>query len=274
MLHGCYGKMGRVMARVIGETPDTVIVCGVDRAVQSGIDTAAPGKAPGALRPADVSLPAGDYPVYASLSDVPPSLAGSVDVLIDFSHHSALDDVLAFGTEWRVPLVICTTGFSPEQKARMQAASAQTAILNSANMSLGVNLLLSLVKQAAALLSDTFDIEIVEKHHNQKVDAPSGTALMIADAINEALEGQKEYVFGRHSKTERRKKQDIGIHAVRGGAIVGEHSVIFAGQGEVVEVNHTALSRDVFAYGAVKAASFLAGRKSGLFSMKDVIESR
>ena len=140
-------------------------------------------------------------------------------------------------------LVICTTGFSPEQKARMQAASAQTAILNSANMSLGVNLLLSLVKQAAALLSDTFDIEIVEKHHNQKVDAPSGTALMIADAINEALEGQKEYVFGRHSKTERRKKQDIGIHAVRGGAIVGEHSVIFAYQGEVVEVNHTALSR-------------------------------
>lgn len=250
LLHGCNGKMGQVMARVLGETPDMEVVCGVD------------------ITPDRI---ANTYPVYASLADVASVVP---DVLIDFSHHSTLEALLAFGVERNIPLVICTTGFSPEEKERMAAAAAQVPILNSANMSLGVNLLLSLVKQAAVLLHDTFDIEIVEKHHNQKVDSPSGTALMIADAMNSALEGSMEYVYGRHSKADKRQKKDIGIHAVRGGAIVGEHNVIFAGQGEVVEVNHTALSRDVFAYGAVKAARFLVGQKPGLYSMQDVIEGR
>lgn len=263
LLHGCNGKMGQVMTRVIAETPDMEIV--------SGVDKTAP-HASGFGGDQGVNL----YPVYGSLEDATAAAgAGFADILIDFSHHTALDSLLAFGIERNVPLLICTTGFTPEEKARMKEASSRIPILNSANMSLGVNLLLSLVKQAALLLHDTFDIEIIEKHHNQKVDAPSGTALMIADAIGDALDDSAgvnaEYVFGRHSKNERRQKNQIGIHAVRGGAIVGEHNVVFAGQGEVVEISHTALSRDVFAYGAVNAARFLARQKPGLYSMKDVI---
>ncbi len=247
LLHGCNGRMGRVFTKAAGEATDLQVVCGVD-----------------------VSVPAHktDYPVYTSLEDV----TEAVDVLVDFSHHSCLDSILAFGLRTKTPLVICTTGFSQAQKQSMAVSSKDVAILNSANMSLGVNLLLSLVKQAASLLHPDFDIEILEKHHNQKIDAPSGTAMMIADAMNSVLEGEMEYVHDRHSRTDKRQKNEIGIHAVRGGAIVGEHTVIFAGQGEIVEVSHTALSRDVFAYGAVSAARFMAGKTSGLFSMKDVIE--
>jgi len=248
LLHGCNGKMGRVMTRILGETQGMDVVAGVD------------------IEPARV---ANTYPVYASLPDV----KESADVLIDFSHHTSLEALLAFGLDRKMPLVICTTGFSPEEKQAMAEAARTVPILNSANMSLGINLVLSLVKQAAALLHDGFDIEIIEKHHNQKVDSPSGTALMIADAMNSALDNTREYVYGRHSKNQRRQKNEIGLHAIRGGAIVGEHNVIFAGQGEVIEVNHSALSRDVFAYGAVRAARFLAGRPPGLYSMKDVIEA-
>jgi len=248
LLHGCNGKMGRVMTRVLSETPDMEIVAGVDLE---------PDKARNA------------YPVYVRLPDV----SEGADVLIDFSHHTCLPGLLEFGTSRNMPLVICTTGFSHEEKQAMASAAGTMPVLNSANMSLGVNLLLSLVRQAAALLHDGFDIEVVERHHNQKVDSPSGTALMIAEVINSALDNRMEYVYGRHSKNQRRRKSEIGIHAVRGGAIVGEHDVIFAGQGEVIEINHSALSRDVFAYGAVRAARFLVGRPPGLYSMKDVIES-
>jgi 4-hydroxy-tetrahydrodipicolinate reductase len=194
-----------------------------------------------------------------------------VDVLIDFSNHVCIDDILSFGISKGIPLVICTTGFTGEEKQRMSKAAENIPILNSANMSIGVNLILSLVRQAAAALYGDFDIEIVEKHHNQKADSPSGTALMIADAINESLNNELEYNFGRHSKTEKRGKRELGIHAVRGGAIVGEHDVIFAGGGEVIEINHSALSRDVFAHGALRAARFLADKENGLYSMKDVI---
>jgi len=246
LLHGCNGKMGQVMTRVLAGIPDIEIICGVD---------VEPGKVQNS------------YAVYPSLSDakeVP-------DIVIDFSHHTSLDGLLAYGIEKRVPLVICTTGFTPEERQKMAEASRLMPILNSPNMSLGVNLVLSLVKEAAAVLGESFDIEIIEKHHNQKLDSPSGTALMIADAVNSTLGNIMEYKYGRHSKVSRRNENEIGIHAVRGGAIVGEHSVIFAGQGEVIEINHSALSRDVFAYGAVRAARFLLEKGPGLYSMADVI---
>lgn len=234
------------MTRVIEEQPDVEIVCGVD--IQ-------PEKAQN------------KYPVYTTLSAV----NEEPDVLIDFSHHSCLGDILRFGISRKVPLVICTTGFTPEQRQEMIRASEEVPILSSANMSLGINLILSIVEQAARVLKDGFDIEIIEKHHNQKLDSPSGTALMIADAINACLGGKMEYVYGRRSKTNKRQKHEIGIHAVRGGAIVGEHNIIFAGQGEVIEISHQALSRDVFAYGALAAARFLIGKGPGLYTMKDVV---
>jgi 4-hydroxy-tetrahydrodipicolinate reductase len=276
LLHGCNGKMGKVMARVIAETPDMEIVCGVDRTAQ-GVPNV---KGMLSDRPVSPEQAAGlpGFPVYASLDDVPRPGDGQAsirdsgfDILIDFSHHSAIEGLLAFGLEHKVPLLICTTGFSPAEKVKMKEASEHIPILHSANMSLGVNLLVSLVKEAARVLGDSFDIEIIEKHHNQKLDAPSGTALMIADSINESLEGSLEYIYGRHSKTERRERKELGMHAVRGGAIVGEHDVIFAGQGEVVQVTHSALSRDVFAYGAIKAARFLVLQRAGLYGMEDVI---
>lgn len=248
LLHGCNGRMGQVLTRLISETSDIKVVCGVDS--NSGKIN-------------------NSYPVYSSLSEV----KEEVDVLIDFSNHTCLEGILKFGLERNVPLVICTTGFSSEEKQKMLEASKNIPILNSANMSIGVNLILSLVKQAAGVLYEGFDIEIVEKHHNQKLDSPSGTALAIADAINSALDNKMEYKYGRHSKTEKREKNEIGIHAVRGGAIVGEHDVIFAGGGEVIEITHSALSRDVFGYGAIKAAKFITGKKHGMYSMKDVIES-
>lgn len=257
LLHGCNGKMGQVMTRVLAESPDMQVVCGVDLAPERATDR---------------------YPVYQSLQDALEALEApghevAVDLIIDFSHHSALGALLAFGLARGVPLLICTTGFSEDERQRMAEASATIPILNSVNMSLGVNLIASLVKQVAPALAPDFDIEIVERHHNQKVDAPSGTALMMAGAINSALGGTMEYVFDRHARTGGRGRDEIGISSVRGGAIVGEHEVIFAGPGEVVEIRHQALSRDVFAYGAVRAARFLAGKGPGLYSMEDVIRA-
>jgi 4-hydroxy-tetrahydrodipicolinate reductase len=235
LLHGCNGKMGQVLSRIISEENDMKVVCGVD------------------ICPEKLK---NNYPVYGSLAEV----NEEVDILIDFSNRSCLNSVLEYGLLRNVPLLICTTGFSPEEKEAMKEASRKIPILNSGNMSLGVNLIITLAKQAAEVLYGNFDIEIIEKHHNQKLDSPSGTAIMIADAINSSLSDSMEYTYGRHSKTEKRDKKEIGIHAVRGGAIVGEHDVIFAGPGEIVEISHTALSRDVFGYGAVKAAKFLYGR--------------
>ena len=249
LLHGCNGKMGQVMTRTLAGLPDMKVVCGVDTE-------------PDKVRNC--------YPVYASLKAV----EESPDIVIDFSHRTCLDALLEFGQARHVPLVICTTGFNDEERQRMADVSRNVPILNSGNMSLGVNLILSLVRQAAAVLQDGFDVEIVEKHHNQKVDAPSGTALMIADAVRSALDHSMEYVYERHSKTGKRQRNEIGIHSVRGGAIVGEHSVTFAGQGEVVEISHSALSRDVFAHGAIKAAGFLLAKGPGLYSMRDVIEAQ
>lgn len=246
LLFGCNGRVGRVLTRLIDETSDLETVCGVDRNPKAFEN---------------------NYPVYASIKDV----KEKADVVIDFSNHSCLNDLLEFGHKTKTPLVICTTGFSDEQKEEMLKASKDFPILHSGNMSVGINLLLSLVKKAASTLYPEFDIEIIEKHHNQKLDAPSGTALMIADAMKDELQDNINYVHGRHTKTEKRTKNEIGIHAVRSGGIFGEHTALFASNNEIVEIKHTALTRDVFADGAIKAARFLSTKTSGYYTMSDVI---
>ena len=196
------------------------------------------------------------------------------DVIIDFSNPAVLDDMLGFAAKNSVPCVICTTGYSQEQIDKIKEASKKIAIFYSGNMSLGINLLIELSKQAARVLGDGFDIEIVEKHHNQKIDAPSGTALMLADGISQTLSEEPQYVYDRHAYRKKRSKNEIGIHAVRGGTIVGEHEVIFAGHDEVVTLTHQAQSKEVFAVGAVNAAVFLAGQKSGMYNMGDMLADK
>ncbi|MEE1049576.1 MAG: 4-hydroxy-tetrahydrodipicolinate reductase [Clostridia bacterium] len=247
LLCGAGGKMGHAVARAVADADNAVITAGFDINV-----------------PADV-----DFPVYTSLTDV----KEKVDAIIDFSHPSMTNEILDFAKTTGTPAVICTTGLSGEQMANIEQTSKEVAVFFSANMSLGVNLLIDLVKRAAKILEDNFDIEIIEKHHNQKLDAPSGTALAIANAIADTVSYEAEYTYDRHSVRKKRDKSEIGIHAVRGGTIVGEHSVIFAGCDEVIEVKHSAASKEVFAVGAVKAAEFLKGKPAGLYAMKDLIEA-
>lgn len=246
ILNGCNGRMGQVVGRLSKDDESISIVAGSD------------------LSPERIK---NDYPVYSTLSEI----KEEADVIIDYSNIEGLPSLLGFAMLRKIPLVICTTGQSPEDKSKIRSAAETIPVLTSANMSLGVNLLLSLVKSAARVLEDSFDIEIIEKHHNQKVDAPSGTALAIADSINSALTKPKEYIYGRHSKNDKRTDDEIGIHAVRGGSIVGDHSVIFAGAGEVIEINHSAISRDVFGVGTLRAAKYLYNKKPGLYSMNDVV---
>ncbi|MCD8021563.1 MAG: 4-hydroxy-tetrahydrodipicolinate reductase [Lachnospiraceae bacterium] len=246
IMSGCCGHMGRVVTEIIEEQEGMEIVAGVD-VFDSGD------------RP---------YPVFASPADCDVE----ADVLVDFSSVNALDGLLAYCVEKQVPAVLCTTGYTQEQLDQITAASEKVAILKSANMSLGINLLSALLKEAAKVLSPAgFDIEIVEKHHNRKLDAPSGTAIALADSINEALDGSCEYTYDRSQEKKRREKNEIGISSVRGGTIVGEHEVIFAGLDEVIEFKHTAYSRSIFAKGAVQAAAFLAGKPAGYYGMDDVI---
>lgn len=208
-----------------------------------------------------------DYPVFTDIK----SCNVKLDVIIDFSNPGALDGLMAFATAKKLPIIVATTGLSPVQKKLLDQASHSIPVFHSANMSLGVNLLMDLVKKAARLLEPNFDIEIIEKHHNQKLDAPSGTALAIADSINSVLEQRQEYVYDRHSRRKKRSKTEIGIHAVRGGTIVGEHSVIFAGNDEIIEINHSAMSKDIFGTGALRAAKFICGKKPGMYNMNDLI---
>ena len=197
------------------------------------------------------------------------------DAVIDFSNAKAVDDLLIYCEEKQVPVVLCTTGLSEEQLAKVKQISEHVAVLKSANMSLGINMLMELLKKAALTLAPAgFDMEIVEKHHNQKLDAPSGTALALADSMNEALGEKYAYVYDRSQERKKREKYEIGISAVRGGNIVGEHEVIFAGQDEVIEFKHTAYSKAVFAKGAVQAAKFLAGKPAGFYDMSDVIQAQ
>lgn len=247
LMHGCNGRMGQVISRMVAETEGMELAAGVDRYM-------------GRENP---------YPVFESIDecDVP------VDVVIDFSNAAAADELLEACEKKQLPVVLCTTGLSEEQIQKVKAASEKVAVLRSANMSLGVNLLLKLLQDAAKVLAPAgFDIEIVEKHHNQKVDAPSGTAIAMADSINESLNRAYTYNYDRSSERKKREKNEIGIVAVRGGNIVGEHEVIYAGEDEVIEFKHTAYSKAVFAKGAVAAAGFLAGREPGLYDMSDVIQ--
>lgn len=247
IMHGCNGKMGQTITKLIEEDDAIEIVAGVD--VNTQITNA--------------------YPVYASLADC----VQEADVVIDFASAKATDGLLDFCVERQIPCVLCTTGLSAEQLAHVEEASKKVAVLRSANMSVGINLLQKLLKQAAPVLAEAgFDIELVEKHHNLKVDAPSGTAIALADSINEAFEEKYEYVYDRSARRERRPAKEIGISAVRGGTIVGDHDVIFAGEDEVITFSHRAYSKAVFGKGAVQAAKFLAGKPAGLYGMSDVIE--
>ncbi len=246
LLSGCNGKMGQVITRLSENFNGLKIAAGFD--ISNNISN--------------------PYPVFTSLNDCDVK----VDAIIDFSNPKAFDGLVEYAQEKRIPIVVATTGLSPEQTSRLKNdVPKRIPVFFSANMSLGVNLLIDLVKKAAKVLDGQFDIEIVEKHHNQKIDAPSGTALAIADAINESLEEKCEYMYDRHSRRKKRGKQEIGIHAVRGGTIVGDHSVIFAGNDEIIEINHIAMSKEIFAVGALKASMFIASKKPGLYSMSDLI---
>ena len=245
ILVGANGKMGQVISRITEGDANANIVCGID------INTEKKNA----------------FPVYSSFADV----KEPCDVIIDFSHPSSLSSTLQYAISNKKAIVIATTGLSDEQILSIKATAQIIPVFFSANMSLGVNLLIQLAKKAAALLEDNFDIEIIEKHHNLKIDAPSGTALAIADAINETSAHSNEYVYDRHSMRKKRGKREIGIHSVRGGTIVGEHDVIFAGNDEIIEIKHTATSKEIFAVGAVKAAHFLANKTPGFYNMDDLI---
>lgn len=246
IISGIQGIMGHFVLEAVQLLPEASVIAGIDR------DAAG----------------AWSFPVYSEWS----SISEKADVIIDFSHHSAVDALLDYSENTGTPAVICTTGLSEIQISRIIALSESIPLLRSGNMSVGVNLLLDLVARAANTLYASYDIEIIEKHHNRKVDAPSGTALMLAQAAKDAVPEPREYSYGRQGTNCKRTKEEIGIHAIRGGTIVGEHSVIFAGNDEIIEISHTAISRSVFASGAVRAAAFLVNQKPGLYSMKEVLK--
>lgn len=246
IMHGCNGVMGQVISQIVEETDGAKMVAGIDR-FDDGKNS---------------------YPVFTDIK----SCDVEADAIIDFSAAPAVDALLDYAVEKQIPVVVCTTGLSEEQLEKLEEASKKVAVLRSANMSLGVNMLLKLLKEAAEILAPAgFDVDIVEKHHRRKLDAPSGTALALADAVNEAVDNEYEYVYDRSERREQRPKKEIGISAVRGGTIVGEHEVIFAGQDEVIEFKHTAYSRAIFGKGAVSAAMYLAGQPAGLYDMSHVI---
>lgn len=249
ILHGCNGHMGRVLTGIIEKDPDLTVAAGVDPF--AGAENT--------------------YPVYPNIDEV----KEEADCVIDFSTASAVDGLLDYCERKTVPLVLCTTGLSDAQLKRAGEVARKTAVLRSANMSLGINTIIDLLKKATQVFAPAgFDVEIVEKHHNQKVDAPSGTAIALADAVNEAGGGTYTYVYDRHDRRQKRDPKEIGISSVRGGTIVGDHEVIFAGLDEVVTFKHTAYSKSVFANGAAAAAKFLAGKPAGMYDMADVIAAR
>lgn len=245
ILNGANGKMGKVIQSVVAGRSDCEIVAGVDRNTQSE-----------------------GFPVYDSIDKV----QENADVVIDFTNPVLIDGLLDYSERTGTPLVIGTTGYDNKQKKQIEDAAENSAVFFTYNMSLGINLLANLAKKAADVLGSDFDIEIVEKHHNQKIDAPSGTAIMLADAISEEFNEPLKYEYDRHSKREKRGKNEIGMHSVRGGTIVGEHEIIFAGRDEIITLSHSARSKEIFAVGAVNAAVYMNGKKQGLYSMKDLID--
>lgn len=249
IMNGCNGKMGQVITGICREDPEVEIVAGID--VYDKV--------------------ANDYPVFSNIAqcDV------QADVIIDFSNAAAVDGLLDYCVDKQVPVVLCTTGLSDAQLEKVSETAKKVAILKSANMSLGINTLMELLRKAALVFAPAgYDMEIVEKHHNQKLDAPSGTALALADSMNEALDNAYTYKYDRSQERAKRDPKEIGISAVRGGNIVGEHEVIFAGMDEVIEFKHTAYSKGVFGKGAVEAAKFLAGKPAGMYDMADVIATK
>lgn len=245
LLNGCNGRMGQVISRTLADSKELSVVSGIDLMDKQNFS----------------------YPVFSNPTDVEIDF----DVIIDFSNPSALPAILDFAEKKRKPIVIATTGLTSELKIRYLELSRVVPVFVSANMSLGINMLIELAKKATSILYPEFDLEIIEAHHNQKVDAPSGTALMIADAINDTANGSMEYVYDRHLVRAKREKTELGMHSIRGGSIVGDHTVVFAGAEEVLEITHRAQSRDVFARGAIAAARFLANQTPGLYSMKELI---
>ena len=246
IISGCCGHMGRVVADICKNDPDVETAAGIDLLAQ----------------------PMEGFPVFST----PAACEVEADAVIDFSHPAALGPLLDFCTEKKLPVVLATTGYSEEQLAQIEAASGAVPVFRSANMSLGVNVLMDLIRRAAALLGEDFDVEIEERHHRRKLDAPSGTALMLADAAASALPYEPEYVYDRHSVRKPRDRREIGVSSLRGGTIVGDHTVVFAGRDEVIELTHRAASREVFAAGAVKAAKFLASVDGpGLYDMSHLI---
>jgi 4-hydroxy-tetrahydrodipicolinate reductase len=246
LMTGCNGKMGQVITRLSADFDNIHIAAGISR------------------EPEKYKNP---YPVYQSLGEV----AESIDAVIDFSNPERLSDVLKYCKSKGVALVLATTGLTAEDQASVEAVAERIPIFMSANMSLGINVLIELSKTAASKLGFAFDIEILEKHHNEKKDAPSGTALMIANEVNQHLENSMDFVYDRSKTREKRKSNEIGISAIRGGTIPGEHSIFFAGKDEIVELKHTALSRDIFGIGALRAAQYIAGKQKGIYDMKSML---
>lgn len=246
ILSGCNGKMGREISACAAQRQNCAIVAGIDR---------------------NREIP-NEYPVFAA----PEEIGEKADVVIDFSHPALLPALLQYGKQSGTPLVLCTTGYHETQVESIREAAGQIPIFYSGNMSLGVNLLMELSKKAVQILGDDFDVEIIEKHHNQKIDAPSGTALMLADAVSSAKDHTMHYVYDRHSQRKKRESSEIGIHSVRGGTIVGEHEVIFAGPHEMITLSHSAQSKEIFAHGAINAAFFLAEQRAGLYDMSDLLK--
>jgi len=246
LICGICGKMGKNVLSVINSEEDICAVCGVD------INDDGSCKAP----------------VYSSFKEV----EEAPDVVIDFSSPALLQDILSFSKEKKCAAVLATTGYTENDMEKIRQASKEIAIFKTANFSVGINLLVKLVKEAADFLGEKYDVEIIEKHHNQKADAPSGTALMLADSVNEAFDGEKEYVYGRSGKPGKRGNE-IGIHAIRGGTVSGDHDVLFLGENEVITLSHRAESKKVFAVGAVRAAKFVAGKPPAMYDMKDVLNN-
>ena len=247
IMHGCNGRMGHVIIDLVKEDPEIEVVAGVDAFGENSYD----------------------FPVFKSLAEC----NVDADVIVDFSNASAVDGLLDHCVAKGIPVVLCSTGLSDAQLSKVKEAASKIAVLKSANMSVGVNALLKVLKEVSPLFAAAgFDIEIVEKHHNQKLDAPSGTALALADVIKNSLTSDTEYVFDRSQKREKRSKDEIGISAVRGGTIVGEHEIIYAGTDEVIEIKHTAYSKAIFAKGAIQAAKYIAGKEAGMYDMRKVVE--
>ena len=246
ILNGCNGKMGMAVSRIVAERNDCEIVAGIDLNTES----------------------TREFPIYKSIKNV-----AKADVIIDFSHPSCLSDLLEYAVTTKTPIVVATTGLSDADIENVKSAAKAVPVFFTFNMSLGINLLIELSKTASKVLGDRFDVEIIEKHHNQKIDAPSGTAIMLANAINEVNDGKYTYEYNRQARREKRDCKEIGIHAIRGGNIVGDHEVIFAGHDEIISLSHSASSKEVFAAGAVNAAVFISDVKPGLYDMKNLITS-